>query len=435
MDAAPSPPSSLARRVNLIEVLTEEHGGSCAVSDDAFETMTEQQIRDAFAAAAAVAAAPVVVAAPAPLAPSLPPAEPDARSFALWFPRAAQAAATPPPSSSSSSSSSPRRLLVVAFPPAGCGEDVYTYSGTTSNPMLEWCREHGRADLLAAQPPGRGARLREPPPPTLRAYAAQVAPLIARRVALASGWAVVGHSMGSWAAVEVVRALARLYPPLPPPRLLVVGAMPPPDWPEARRPWRRQRDLDDGEFREECRLWDVSPTLLQDEGMWKVFRGALRADFRLFDEYREEGEAGEEGGNGRAGEEEGKAAAAAANCAAAATPPAVFAQCGGEVLAFWGARDRRVTREMVEAWRLWAAGSGGGGGDGGDSGAVGPSFSAVRVEGHHLWPLEWRQRAGAGKKSVEDEQEQQEQEDPRVAWLRVIAGALQRAADAGGFAQ
>jgi surfactin synthase thioesterase subunit len=373
--AAPPPPSpsALARRVNLIEALTEQLDGQCAVSEDAPETMSEQEIREAFSAMMGVSAAPP---------PVLPP-EPDAAAFRAWFPRAAQTAAA---GSSSSSSSSPRPV-VLAFPPAGCGEDVYTHGGgggkegDGGNPLLEWCRAHG-ADLLAAQPPGRGARLREPAPRDLRAYAEQVAPLVARRIAQAPWWAVAGHSKGSWAAVECLRALGRLLPPSHhrrplPLRLMVVGAMPPPDWPENQRPWRRQRDLDDAAFRDECRGWDVSPQLLDgdDGAMWRLFEPALRADFRLFDEY-EHVQEGQEEGEGR--RQEG-------------VRPR-------RVLAFWGARDRRVTEAMVEAWRAWAAPS---------------SFSVQRVDGHHLWPLEWRQGGGKGTG-----------EDPRVAWLRAIAEAL-----------
>jgi len=421
---------SLARNVNLIEVLTYELG-RCAVADDAAETITEQQIRQAFAAAAAALASSPAAPDPPPPPPPFLPAEPDPAAFRAWFPRAAQTAKDPAAAS--------LRPLVLCFPPAGCGDDVYAWD-PERNPLLAWCRKHG-ADLLCAQPPGRGARLRESAPPDLQAYAAAVAPLVARRVALAPWWAVVGHSLGAWAAVEVAAAVAGLQeqrqqqpgaaarpgeapppccPPLRaagPPMLLAVSAMPPPDWPADRRPWRAQRGLDDAAFADECRAWDVSAAVFEPN-MWRLFVPCLRADFKLFDEYdHSRGGGGGEGGGGGGGDGEGGAGRrrllAERACSAR-----------GEVLAMWGARDRRVTRAMVAAWEGWAAAAGS------------AAFTAGEVRGHHLWPLERRQRraaaapqTGVGGGGGTDGQEDDDEEDPRSVWMREVAAALQRAAD------
>lgn len=51
--------------------------------------------------------------------------------------------------------------------------------------------------------------------------------------------------------------------------------------------------------------------------------------------------------------------------------------CAGEpplgcpITAFYGSRDRRITKGMVEGWQLFTNGS----------------FEAIQIEGHHLWPL------------------------------------------------
>lgn len=380
-DAAQAAALALARRVNLIEALTEELGKCVVDEDSAAETMTEEEIRAAFAAAAA----PAPAAAASPPLLVLPP-EPDPAAFRAWFPRAAKTA--------NADNSLTPRPLILCFPPAGCGEVVYTFE--SNNPLLEWCRGDGATDLLAAQPPGRGARLREPAPATLREYALLVAPLVARRVALAPWWAVVGHSMGAWAAVEVASAVAAALGGGvdKPPAVLAISAMPPPDWPYDRRPWRQQRTLDDAQFALECRAWDVSDAVFE-EGMWRLFSPCLRADFRLFDEYSYPLEKGLAG-------------------------TVVKRGGGGEVVLGWGRRDRRVTRGMVAAWQAWVEGGGGGG-------ESNVRFTEVEVDGHHLWPLERRQ------------QKQQKQgeaaavaasagPDPRAVWFGAIVGALGRAA-------
>jgi surfactin synthase thioesterase subunit len=382
---------ALARRVNLIEALTEELGRCVLEDDDAAETMTEEEIRAAFAAAAA---APAAAASPPPLVLLRP--EPDPAAFRAWFPRAAK--------TTNADSSSSSRPLILCFPPAGCGEDVYTFEGATDkNPLVSWCLGEGGADLLAAQPPGRGARLREPAPATLREYASLVAPLVARRVALAPWWAVVGHSMGAWAAVEVASAVAEaLGDGDKPPAVLAVSAIPPPDWPPEDQPWRQQRTLDDAQFALECRAWDVSDAVFE-ESMWRLFSPCLRADFKLFDEYiypQDEGLATtvvKRGGGGGGG--------------------------GGEVVLGWGRRDRRVTREMVAAWTAWVKG-----GDGGNDGNV--RFTEVEVDGHHLWPLERRQQQQQRQQQRQGEEEAAAAAgpDPRAVWFDAIVGALGRAA-------
>ena len=55
------------------------------------------------------------------------------------------------------------KLTVLCFANAGNAEDMYTNEGLgarrAASPLLEWCRAND-AEVLAAQLPGRGTRLR-----------------------------------------------------------------------------------------------------------------------------------------------------------------------------------------------------------------------------------------------------------------------------------
>lgn len=71
--------------------------------------------------------------------------------------------------------------------------------------LQEWCRQHG-VQMLAPQLPGRGQRLRESPLTSCQAVAQQLLPVVAPQLQGGQPWAVVGHSMGCWAAYELLLA-------------------------------------------------------------------------------------------------------------------------------------------------------------------------------------------------------------------------------------
>lgn len=72
-------------------------------------------------------------------------------------------------------------------------------------------------------------------------------------------------------------------------------------------------------LQEECCGWDINEAVFSP-GMWEMYQPMLRADFRLFDEYEP----------------------SVARQAADAAP---FAS---RMRLFWGERDRRVTKDMVQ---------------------------------------------------------------------------------------
>jgi medium-chain acyl-[acyl-carrier-protein] hydrolase len=93
---------------------------------------------------------------------------------------------------------------------------------------------------------------------------------------------LVAHSVGTWIAFEFLQACRNAGVPLP--ILAFLSAMPSPDIPFEQRPWRQQRLLNEEEFKEECRGWDISE-LVFTPAMWPTYQPLLRADFTIFDEY------------------------------------------------------------------------------------------------------------------------------------------------------
>jgi surfactin synthase thioesterase subunit len=100
--------------------------------------------------------------------------------------------------------------------------------------------------VLAVEPPGRAARHAERPPPDLQRLAAALLPVVASRLCGSVPYVVVAHSLGAWAAFELLRLAKQQGLPLPVAAWL--SAMPSPDIPLEQRPWRQQRGLEELQF-------------------------------------------------------------------------------------------------------------------------------------------------------------------------------------------
>ena len=141
-------------------------------------------------------------------------------------------ASRPSPARRSKTRCAAPRLRLLCFTNAGHAENIYTNEGLGARRvavLLEWCRANA-VELLAVQPPGRGARAKEPflPDaqararrrpvaactgpltqrcPAPQAIAAHVVRLVASRLADAP-YCIIGHSVGTWIAFETL-SLAR----------------------------------------------------------------------------------------------------------------------------------------------------------------------------------------------------------------------------------
>ncbi|WIA19313.1 hypothetical protein OEZ85_003946 [Tetradesmus obliquus] len=276
----------------------------------------------------------------------------DAAAFRAWFPGLAL----------SKTDVAQPQAVVLCFHSSGNAEDMFTSEGTGSrrapSPLLELCRAQrwrllaaqlpGRglrakeapletlqvsmvnralpsatAAAMAAQLPGRGLRAKEPPLGTLQEVAQQLLPLVAPALLAAGGrYALVAHSMGCWAAYELLLLLQQAG--FPEPAVACLSAMPWPHIPMQQRPWRQQRLLQEQQFKEECRGWDISDVVFS-AGMWGMYQPMLRQ--RLF---------------------------------------------SFPLRLFWGTQDRRVTRAMVQEWASYTS----------------STCTATAVDGNHLFPLQ-----------------------------------------------
>jgi len=149
---------------------------------------------------------------------------------------------------------------------------------------------------------------------------------------------LIAHSVGTWIGYEFLRACTAAG--VPPPRAVFLSAMPAPSLPPSDRPWRQQRTLNEDDFKDECRGWDIAEVVFS-AGMWPTYHQLLRDDFTLFDEYEHVYDSG---------------------------APAISAP----VVTFWGTRDRRVKQQHVELWQELCSGP----------------FRCEAVEGNHLWPAD-----------------------------------------------
>lgn len=152
-------------------------------------------------------------------------------------------------------------------------------AGGNALPFLPWQeRVDPTLEICAVQLPGRGARMAEPPPGSMRelvrALAAVVAPLTDQP------FAFLGHSLGALIAFELARLCRLQYIPTPQ-HLFVAGCGGP-----------RQRErlglhlLPDEQLSDALRTYNgTPPELLEHHALMAAVLPAIRADFCMVDDY------------------------------------------------------------------------------------------------------------------------------------------------------
>ena len=78
-------------------------------------------------------------------------------------------------------------------------------------------------------------------------------------------WTLVCHSVGTWISYEFLCLCKKHGVPMP--QKAFISAMPSPDIPFEERPWRQQKNLDEEQFKQECRAWDISEVVFSP-AMW-----------------------------------------------------------------------------------------------------------------------------------------------------------------------
>jgi len=198
------------------------------------------------------------------------------------------------------------RLRLYAFPYAGGGAAVYFSWAAFLAPEIE---------LWAVRLPGRETRLREPGLTSFAAVLAALEQEVAPR--LRPPCAFFGHSLGALIAFEFTRRLQARSGggPL---GLIVSGSRAPAESEERDR----IGDLPDDRFVVELRdrYNGIPPAVLQHPELLQLVLPLLRADVRLFEDYR--------------------------------YSPGPKVRC--PLVAFGGAADPLVSTEQVQAWQALA---------------------------------------------------------------------------------
>lgn len=161
-------------------------------------------------------------------------------------------------------------LRLFCFPYAGGNATIYrTWSSGLKAPV----------ELYAAQVPGRGARMQEPPflrlLPMVHAISQAILPY------LDQPFAFFGHSMGAMIGFELARLLRREYG-LAPVHLFVSGRRAP----QLGRVSRIMYNLPEPELIEEVRRLDGTPKeVLENPELMEMMIPLLRADFEVVETY------------------------------------------------------------------------------------------------------------------------------------------------------
>ncbi|HEY7485959.1 MAG TPA: alpha/beta fold hydrolase [Streptosporangiaceae bacterium] len=153
------------------------------------------------------------------------------------------------------------------------------YAGGAARIFRGWpARLPQDVEVLAAEPPGHGTRIAEPPIADMRAL---VAPL-AGELSPDREYVLYGHSMGALVAYELGRELRRRHG-TGPTALLVSGR----DAPELPAPPPHLHDLPDAELTEALERFGGTPaSVLQTPDLMELFLPVIRADLTVAETYR-----------------------------------------------------------------------------------------------------------------------------------------------------
>lgn len=163
------------------------------------------------------------------------------------------------------------RLRLFCFPYAGGSAAIFRQWPELLPPWVE---------VRAAQLPGRGARMSEPPFADARSLVEALLPAVAAQ--LDKPFAFFGHSMGGVIAFELSRRLRGALGVEP--RHLFISGRRAPHLSETSRPFY---DAPEPEFREELRrLNGTPPEVLDHPELMALLSPILRADITLSQTYR-----------------------------------------------------------------------------------------------------------------------------------------------------
>lgn len=162
-------------------------------------------------------------------------------------------------------------VRLYCLPYAGAGATAFATWGSAFPPEIA---------VTGVQPPGKGWRLEEPPVPDLAALADQISSAI--RDENQGPFALFGHSMGAWVALEVTRRLEAVGLR---PRYLLVSGRQAPSVGHIQSPIGH---LPDAAFVEAVgtRYGSLPPDVMANPEVLEAFLPSLRADFLALERFQ-----------------------------------------------------------------------------------------------------------------------------------------------------
>eukprot|EP00406_Dinophysis_acuminata_P071965 CAMPEP_0179251710 /NCGR_PEP_ID=MMETSP0797-20121207/21830_1 /TAXON_ID=47934 /ORGANISM="Dinophysis acuminata, Strain DAEP01" /LENGTH=389 /DNA_ID=CAMNT_0020959499 /DNA_START=32 /DNA_END=1201 /DNA_ORIENTATION=+ len=180
------------------------------------------------------------------------------------------------------------KLRIVCFHNAGGAETNYTGPGT---PIFKWLKEKPqRVEIIAFDYPGRQKMLKKTKHVSIDTLAPELLACAFEKLGDGVPYITWGHSVGTWVCFEFLIAARKAG--LPMPKAAFFNAFPAPHMPKSRRPWGESAKMDDAALRAALTKWDAdhltgAGKVVFDEPQWMpIYEPQMRADFRLFDEYK-----------------------------------------------------------------------------------------------------------------------------------------------------
>eukprot|EP00747_Dinoflagellata_sp_TGD_P212935 gnl/TRDRNA2_/TRDRNA2_85959_c0_seq1.p1 gnl/TRDRNA2_/TRDRNA2_85959_c0~~gnl/TRDRNA2_/TRDRNA2_85959_c0_seq1.p1 ORF type:complete len:410 (+),score=101.01 gnl/TRDRNA2_/TRDRNA2_85959_c0_seq1:32-1261(+) len=180
------------------------------------------------------------------------------------------------------------KLRIFCFHNAGSAESQWTTPATTA--LHTWIKESKQVELIAPSYPGRDKMLKAVKHESTGTLVAALLPVLWDKLADGVPFIFLAHSVGTWVAFEMLIEMRKCG--LPMPKLCFFNSFAAPHMPVSMRPWRVNRRLSDENMQTELTNWDrthftgAGKVILDGPDWTKIWMPLMRADFRLFDEYK-----------------------------------------------------------------------------------------------------------------------------------------------------
>jgi len=178
-------------------------------------------------------------------------------------------------------------MRIFCFHNAGSAESQYTGPKT---PLTDWIKETKDVELLAFDYPGRDKLNKAEKHVTIDTLAPELLALAYDKIADGVPYIVWGHSVGTWVAFEFLMLARKIGLPMPKASFLM--AFPAPHMPTSKRAWGKSKTMTDAQLKAELTNWDKGhfegpgKVVFDKPGWDDTWAPLMRADFRLFDEYK-----------------------------------------------------------------------------------------------------------------------------------------------------